>query len=91
MFTTGIGTPRDGRNVTHELQAVLARASLPRQRFHDLRHTHATLRLEAGDDLYSVSRSLGHSSITTTADTYGHVTPAMQERSAALVDRILAS
>lgn len=91
VFTTSIGTPLDGRNVTHELQAVLARAGLPRQRFHDLRHTHATLRLEAGDDLYSVSRSLGHSSITTTADTYGHVTPAMQERSAALVDRILSA
>jgi integrase len=91
VFATAVGTPLDGRNVTHELQATLVKAGLPRQRFHDLRHTHATLRLEAGDDLYSVSRSLGHSSITTTADTYGHITPAMQERSAALVDRILSA
>jgi integrase len=77
--------------VTHELQRVLQRAGLPRQRFHDLRHAHATLRLEAGDDLYSVSRSLGHATINTTANVYAHVTAAMQERSASLIDGILAN
>ena len=90
MFTTAIGTPLDGRNVTHELQAALSRAGLPRQRFHDLRHAYATLMLEAGEDLAMVSRTLGHSNISTTADTYAHVTPAMQERSAARMDQILA-
>jgi site-specific recombinase XerD len=46
--------------------------------------------LEAGEDLAIVSRSLGYPNISTTADTYAHVTPAMQERSAARMDRILA-
>lgn len=46
--------------------------------------------LEAGEDLAMVSRTLGHSTISTTADTYAHVTPAMQERSAARMNQILA-
>jgi integrase len=90
VFTSAVGSPLDGRNVTHELQAVLQRAGPPRQRFHDLRHAYATLMLEAGEDLAMVSRSLGHSNISTTADTYAHVTPTMQERSAERMDRILA-
>jgi len=90
VFTTAFGTPLDGRNVTHELQAALQRAGLPRQRFHDLRHAYATLMLEDGEDLAVVSRSLGHSNLSTTADTYAHITPAMQTRSAARMDRILA-
>jgi len=91
VFTTAVGTALDARNVTHELQAALASAGLPRQRFHDLRHAHATLRLEAGDDLFAVSRSLGHATIKTTADVYSHVTDRMQERSAVLMDAILRS
>ena len=46
--------------------------------------------LEDGEDLAVVSRSLGHSNLSTTADTYAHITPAMQARSAARMDRILA-
>jgi integrase len=90
VFTTAVGTPLDGRNVTHELQTALHRAGLPRQRFHDLRHAYATLMLEDGEDVAVVSRSLGHSNLSTTADTYAHITPAMQARSAARMDRILA-
>jgi hypothetical protein len=69
--------------------AALAAAGLPRQRFHDLRHAYATLMLEDGEELATVSRSLGHSNLSTTADVYGHVTPAMRERSAARMDAIL--
>jgi hypothetical protein len=46
--------------------------------------------LEDGEDLAVVSRSRGHSNLLTTADTYAHITPAMQARSAARMDRILA-
>lgn len=89
LFTTSMGTPLDSRNVTRELHAALRHAGLPRQRFHDLRHAYATLMLEDGEDLALVSRSLGHSKLATTADTYFHVTPAMQQRAAARMDRIL--
>jgi integrase len=90
VFTSAVGSPLDSRNVTRALHAVLRQADLPRQQFHDLRHAYATLMLEDGEDLALVSRSLGHSKLSTTADTYGHVTPAMQARVAARMDRILA-
>lgn len=89
VFASAIGTPLDSRNVTHRFQDALERAGLPRQRFHDLRHVCATLLREHGEDLDVVSRILGHASITTTANFYGHLTPAMLERSAARMDAIL--
>ena len=89
MFASAIGTPLDSRNVTHALQDALARAGLPRQRFHDRRHAYATLMLEDGEELAVISRSLGHATISTTADVYAHLTPAMLERSAARMDAIL--
>lgn len=60
-------------------------AKLPRIRFHDLRHTHATLALAAGVHPKVVSERLGHASITITLDTYSHAIPAMPETAAALV------
>ncbi len=61
----------------------LVRASgVPRIRFHDLRHTHATLALQAGVHPLVVSETLGHSTIGITLDTYSHVIPAIQEEAA---------
>jgi integrase len=60
-------------------------AKLPHIRFHDLRHTHATLALAAGIHPKVVSERLGHASITITLDTYSHAIPAMQETAASLV------
>jgi integrase len=91
VFTTGTGGTLDSRNVTQTLQDALERAGLPRQRFHDLRHAYATLMLEAGEELAVVSRSLGHSNLSTTADVYAHLTRTMQDRSAARMDGILGT
>jgi integrase len=60
-------------------------AKLTRIRFHDLRHTQATLALAAGVHPKVVSERLGHASITITLDTYSHAIPAMQETAASLV------
>ena len=68
-----------------------AAAGLPRQRFHDLRHCFATLMLEDGEELAVVSKALGHSQLATTAGVYAHLTPAMLDRTAARMDRILTS
>jgi integrase len=66
-----------------------AAASLPAQRFHDLRHACATLLLEAGEDLGVVSKLLGHANLATTADVYAHLTPAMGQRAAERIDGVL--
>jgi integrase len=89
VFATSTGRPLDSQNVTHDFQAAIARAGLPRQRFHDLRHACATLLLEDGEELAVVSRILGHADLSTTADVYAHLTPAMLERSASRMDAIL--
>ncbi|MGQ0849748.1 MAG: site-specific integrase [Actinomycetota bacterium] len=66
-------------------------AGLPAIRAHDLRHTHATLLLQAGVHPKVVQERLGHSSITVTLDTYSHVIPAMQQDAAELAARLVLS
>lgn len=57
-------------------------AALPRIRLHDLRHTHATLALQAGVHPKIVQERLGHASIAITLDTYSHAIPALDEAAA---------
>lgn len=64
-------------------------ACVPVIRFHDLRHTHATMALQAGIHPRVVSERLGHSTVTMTLDTYSHVLPAMQEDAAERVASLL--
>jgi integrase len=69
---------------------ILERASLPDVRFHDLRHTCATLLLLADENAKVVSERLGHAKIQITLDTYSHVLPTMQKRAAEKMGHILA-
>jgi integrase len=64
-------------------------AGLPVIRLHDLRHTHATLALEAGVHPKVVSERLGHASVGITLDTYSHAIAALQEDAAAKVAALL--
>lgn len=57
-------------------------AGVPHVRLHDLRHSFASMALEAGVDLKTVSTALGHSTISTTADIYAHVTEALRQDAA---------
>lgn len=66
----------------------LERASLPRIRFDDLRHTNATLLLELGENPKVVQERLGHSQISLTLDTYSHVLPDMQQQAADKLDKL---
>jgi integrase len=68
---------------------LLARAGLPRMRFHDLRHTAATLLLGRGINPKIVSEMLGHSRIAITLHLYSHVTPHMQQQAADAMDAAL--
>ena len=64
---------------------------LPKVRFHDLRHTHASLLLQAGEHAKVVSERLGHSSVAFTLDTYGHLMPGMEEAAAAKLDGLFGA
>lgn len=68
---------------------VLGKTALPRIRFHDLRHTHATQMLSAGVHPKVASERLGHSTIGITLDLYSHVMPGMQADAAEQVDAAL--
>lgn len=89
VFTTPRGTPLDPRNATREYRTILADADLPPARFHDLRHTAATLLLAQGVDPRTIMETLGHSQISLTLNTYSHVMPALQADAAAKIDAIL--
>ena len=56
---------------------LLAEVKLPQIRIHDIRHTYASLLLQAGAPIHYVKDQLGHSSITTTVDLYGHCQPGV--------------
>ncbi len=80
VFTTATGTPMDGDNlVKRSFKPLMSRARLPQIRFHDLRHTFATLLLSRGTHPKVVQEMLGHANISQTMDTYSHVLPDMQE------------
>ena len=78
-------------SVLHMLHRVLKRAGLPRVRFHDLRHTFATLALQNGVDIKTVSGMLGHFSAGFTLDTYAHVTTAAQKEAAKTMGKVLTA
>jgi len=90
VFAHPDGRPLDPGVVSHTFAKVLRKAGLPHIRFHDLRHTHATLLLKAGIHPKIVSERLGHASISITLDIYSHVLPGLQERAAERFDEMLA-
>lgn len=88
-FCTANGTPLDSKNLRRSFRAILKRASLPRIRVYDLRHTTATLLLGAGENPKIVAERLGHSSVRQTLDTYSHVAPTMQVSATAKLSQLL--
>ena len=89
VFTSTIGTPLDGTNVTKSFQRLLARAGLPKRRFHDLRHSCATLLLVQNVAPRVVMEVLGHSQISLTMNTYSHVLPTLKREAADQMDALL--
>jgi len=83
------GTPMDPSTLTHNFARIARRASLPGTRFHDLRHTFASLMLLAGIHPKIVSEALGHSSVAFTLDVYSHVVPGLQEAAGKRLDEVL--
>ena len=90
VFPSTTGGPISPDSVLHMLHRVLKRAGLPQVRFHDLRHTFATLALQNGVDIKTVSGMLGHFSAGFTLDTYAHVTTSAQKAAANTMGKLLS-
>ena len=90
VFTTPIGTPLDGTAVTKSFQRILASAGLPQRRFHDLRHSCATLLLVQGVSPRVVMDLLGHSQIGLTMNTYSHVIPDLRRDAARRMEELFS-
>ena len=90
MFCELDGKPLHPGQVSKRFDRLLRASGVRRIRFHDLRHTHATLALQAGVHPKVVSDRLGHASISITLDLYSHSIPAMQEEAAEIIAALVA-
>jgi integrase len=92
VFANELGRPIEAGNfLRRSFWPLLERAKLPRIRFHDLRHTAATLLLEQGVHPAFVAATLGHARASTTIDIYSHVSPAMTQEVATTMDKVLGT
>ena len=89
IFTTKLGTPFDKYSLLKSFKKASREAGLPVIRFHDLRHTAATLQLNNGVPVILVSNRLGHSKPSVTLDVYGHLIAEKQHEAADLMDEII--
>ncbi len=90
VFSRVDGSLNDPDTITHAFADIVKLAGLPHVRFHDLRHTHATLLMKLNVNPKVVSERLGHSSTRLTMDTYSHVLPGMQASVVAGLEGVLA-
>ena len=90
VFCSERGTPIDADNFRHrEFPAALRRAQLRRIRFHDLRHTYTSLLIAHGAHPKYIQAQLGHASIQTTLDRYGHLMPQLHQAEAQKLDQLV--
>ena len=85
VFCRVDGRPHDPDVISHRFESLARRAGVSRIRLHDLRHTAATLLLQAGVHPKIVQERLGHSSVMITLDRYSHITPNLQDEAAAKI------
>ncbi|MCM3444353.1 tyrosine-type recombinase/integrase [Metabacillus halosaccharovorans] len=89
VICTTIGTPYNPSNVLNRsFKPLIEKAEVTPIRFHDLRHTHATMLLKLGENPKVISERLGHSNIKITLETYSHVLPTMQKQVATKLDSL---
>ena len=90
VFPSTIGTPVDPTNILKKLRQVLNKAGLPRLRFHDLRHTAASIMLNNGVEILVASKRLGHAKPSITLDVYGHLFAGTQKEVAGIIEELIS-
>ncbi len=89
VICTRTGKPMIPRNLCKEFYNLTEKLGLPKIRFHDLRHTHATMLIQQNVNVKLIADRLGHSDIETTLNTYIHVFPDMQKSVSEKLDKIM--
>lgn len=89
IFPSRVGTPGDPSNLRIDFRRVLEKANLPQIRFHDLRHTAASIMLNHGVPVIVASKRLGHSKPSVTLDIYAHLYVEMQDEAAKIIDDLV--
>lgn len=89
VICTQSGKPMIPRNFRKEFYNLTEKIDLPKIRFHDLRHTHATMLIQQNVNVKLISERLGHAEIGTTLNTYSHVLPNMQKTVSDELDKII--
>lgn len=82
VIRTSLGTPLSPRNLLRSFYSIIDKVKVKKIRFHDLRHTHASLMLKQGVNPKIVSERLGHANVRITLDTYSHLLPNLQKETA---------
>jgi integrase len=91
VFATGKGTAFSPRNILRDFKKRLAKAGLPPLRFHDLRHSCASLHLAVGTNPKLVQALLGHARIEITLQTYTHLLPGVADEAVSKLDEVFAT
>ena len=81
VFTNHFGKHLSSSTIYGNFKRIARKIGLPDARYHDLRHTFATISLQNGDDVKTVSSNLGHATVAFTLDVYGHVSERMKKDS----------
>ena len=91
VFADEIGRPLKYATINDHLKSLLKANGIEDMHFHSLRHSFATLSIQNGDDIKTVSETLGHSTTAFTADVYQHVTAVMRKRSGERMQSLIES
>ena len=90
VFTNELGKHKSPSVLAHQFKAIMDRIGAGGHRFHDLRHTYATIAIKGGTDLFTLSRFMGHSDIKTTTKIYGHLIDEMRSTAANIMDAAIS-
>lgn len=91
VFTDELGKHLVARTVLKHYKDIVEKIGIPEKRFHDLRHSYATMALKSGDSIKDVQTNLGHSTAVITLNLYSHITAEMKKESSARMENFIKS